>query len=447
MFVWPHKLILKTCGTTTLLLGLPSLLRIASETCGFGGVWRCFYSRKTFMFPDRQRGPHKDWAQETEFLDKLFGELSPFLPIRREGSSLADRPSPFAHAENSSAYTVGRMNGDHWLLYLTPPQDDVLAPNALASSFALHPAQPTLPLAELSESLSTAMTSPSLPPTISPSTSPTLTSYFTTPSTTNASTGATTPAGGRLVPSRPDQTLEILMSRLSPSSCSAFYHPTTPLSTYTSPLLSTDPGVSDAHALGHALSTELGITDLLPDATLDSFLFSPCGYSSNAVQGDRYATIHVTPEEEYSYASFETNVDFKSAEEEMEGSVASLDIGGGGKVAGSSGGSSMGSRGPQSLSELVEKVLNIFQPAKLSMTLFVSMDDSDDSTTEEVDEEAARLKAHQGMKQLLSPQLLQRYDVVDRILYEFSGYYLAYLVVHEKSGTPAWPERRSAVEC
>jgi len=74
MFVWPHKLILKTCGTTTLLLGLPTLLRIASELCGLGGVWRCFYSRKTFMFPDRQRGPHKDWNQEMQFLDNLFGK-------------------------------------------------------------------------------------------------------------------------------------------------------------------------------------------------------------------------------------------------------------------------------------------------------------------------------------------------------------------------------------
>lgn len=76
MFVWPHKLILKTCGTTTLLLGLPTLLRIASETCGLRGVWRCFYSRKTFMFPDRQRGPHKDWAQEMSFLDQLFGRFA-----------------------------------------------------------------------------------------------------------------------------------------------------------------------------------------------------------------------------------------------------------------------------------------------------------------------------------------------------------------------------------
>ena len=80
MFVWPHKLILKTCGTTTLLLGIPTLLRIASETCGFKGVWRCFYSRKTFMFPDRQRGPHKDWNAEMAFLDKLFGTSASASP-------------------------------------------------------------------------------------------------------------------------------------------------------------------------------------------------------------------------------------------------------------------------------------------------------------------------------------------------------------------------------
>jgi S-adenosylmethionine decarboxylase len=74
MFVWPHKLILKTCGTTTLLLGLPTLLRIAAEQAGFTEpVWRCFYSRKTFMFPERQVGPHRDWAQEMAYLDNVFG--------------------------------------------------------------------------------------------------------------------------------------------------------------------------------------------------------------------------------------------------------------------------------------------------------------------------------------------------------------------------------------
>lgn len=74
MFVWPHKLILKTCGTTTLLLGLPKLLSIALDICSLRNVWRCFYSRKTFMFPDKQKGPHRDWKDEMGFLDNLFGE-------------------------------------------------------------------------------------------------------------------------------------------------------------------------------------------------------------------------------------------------------------------------------------------------------------------------------------------------------------------------------------
>lgn len=75
MFVWPHKLILKTCGTTTLLLGLETLLKIAKETCGFPGVWRCFYSRKSFMFPERQLGPHRTWTHEVSLLDTLFGKI------------------------------------------------------------------------------------------------------------------------------------------------------------------------------------------------------------------------------------------------------------------------------------------------------------------------------------------------------------------------------------
>ncbi|KAA1088256.1 spermidine resistance protein [Puccinia graminis f. sp. tritici] len=72
MFVWPHKIILKTCGTTGLLLGLDSLLKIAKEECGFSGAWRWFYSRKAFMFPAQQSAPHTSWEDETRFLDHRF---------------------------------------------------------------------------------------------------------------------------------------------------------------------------------------------------------------------------------------------------------------------------------------------------------------------------------------------------------------------------------------
>jgi hypothetical protein len=42
----------------------------------------------------------------------------------------------------------------------------------------------------------------------------------------------------------------------------------------------------------------------------DYFHFEPCGFSLNALQPEReesYATIHVTPEQDFSYVSFETN--------------------------------------------------------------------------------------------------------------------------------------------
>lgn len=46
---------------------------------------------------------------------------------------------------------------------------------------------------------------------------------------------------------------------------------------------------------------------LLPNVQIDEHLFAPSGYSLNGLRGDRYTTIHVTPQEYGSYASFETN--------------------------------------------------------------------------------------------------------------------------------------------
>lgn len=74
MFIYPHKMVLKTCGTTTLLNALPHILKIARDYCGFEKVWRVFYSRKSFMFPDKQQGPHKSWEQEVSFLNNHFGK-------------------------------------------------------------------------------------------------------------------------------------------------------------------------------------------------------------------------------------------------------------------------------------------------------------------------------------------------------------------------------------
>jgi S-adenosylmethionine decarboxylase len=72
MFIWPHKLILKTCGTTTLLLGLERIMELAYSVGFTQGAWRAFYSRKTFMWPERQKGPHRDWRDEMDVLDASF---------------------------------------------------------------------------------------------------------------------------------------------------------------------------------------------------------------------------------------------------------------------------------------------------------------------------------------------------------------------------------------
>ena len=54
-----------------------------------------------------------------------------------------------------------------------------------------------------------------------------------------------------------------------------------------------------------AVTAHSGIRALLPGADIDDFVFDPCGYSMNALRGPICSTIHVTPEQSCSYASFE----------------------------------------------------------------------------------------------------------------------------------------------
>jgi S-adenosylmethionine decarboxylase len=73
LFVFPHKLILKTCGTTALLEGIPPILELAHKAgFPFRAVYRLFYSRKSFTFPERQPSPHGSWGEEVRCLDSFF---------------------------------------------------------------------------------------------------------------------------------------------------------------------------------------------------------------------------------------------------------------------------------------------------------------------------------------------------------------------------------------
>ncbi|KEQ16617.1 adenosylmethionine decarboxylase [Endozoicomonas numazuensis] len=55
----------------------------------------------------------------------------------------------------------------------------------------------------------------------------------------------------------------------------------------------------------------LRLDEILPGFELSDWLFEPFGYSLNAIKGDRYATFHITPQEESSYVSFETNLNLE----------------------------------------------------------------------------------------------------------------------------------------
>jgi len=57
------------------------------------------------------------------------------------------------------------------------------------------------------------------------------------------------------------------------------------------------------------LKEQFAETNLYTYFKVDDHVFEPCGYSVNGLRGDHYFTIHVTPEPESSYASFETNLD------------------------------------------------------------------------------------------------------------------------------------------
>lgn len=98
LFIFPHKVILKTCGRTTTLFSLEPLLNLVKAYCNFkrdlSEVYRVFYSRRTFMFPEKQHDIHRTWPNEILFLNKYFSK------------------------ETSDSYIVGNLSLDHWHFYM-----------------------------------------------------------------------------------------------------------------------------------------------------------------------------------------------------------------------------------------------------------------------------------------------------------------------------------------
>lgn len=189
LFVYPYKIIIKTCGTTKLLRSIPPILKL-TETLSLA-VKSVRYSRGSFIFPGAQPFPHHSFVEEVAVLDSYFGKLG----------------------SGSRAYVMGNsQEPQKWHVYSAS--------------------------ADMASSVD------------------------------------------------PVYTLEMCMTGLDKEKASVFYK---------------------AQSSSAALMTfNSGIRKILPDSEICDFDFDPCGYSMNAIEGAAVSTIHITPEDGFSYASFET---------------------------------------------------------------------------------------------------------------------------------------------
>ncbi|XXG64556.1 hypothetical protein AAC387_Pa05g2471 [Persea americana] len=203
LFVYPLKIVLKTCGTTKLLQSIPVILDLASILSL--NVSAVKYSRGSFIFPNAQPAPHRSFSEEVAVLNGYFGKL----------------------ASGGKAFAIG----------------DLLVPNRRWHVY----------------------------------------------------TAAEKPQPNSV-------TLEMCMTGLDRERASIFYKD------------------SDMEM---TMTKRAGIPDILPGFEICDFEFEPCGYSMNAIEGDALSTIHVTPEDGFSYASYEAmgldplSVDFKALVERV----------------------------------------------------------------------------------------------------------------------------------
>ena len=84
---------------------------------------------------------------------------------------------------------------------------------------------------------------------------------------------------------QPSYTIEICMTQLDPEKTSVFYK-------------------KNCESASE-MSSKSGLSDVIPGFEIDAYNFEPCGYSMNGMKGRSFCSSHVTPQIEFSYASFE----------------------------------------------------------------------------------------------------------------------------------------------
>jgi S-adenosylmethionine decarboxylase len=243
--------------------------------------------------------------------------------------------------DNGDAYVVGSLIGDHWYLYLT-------APITKSSSH--------LPSSECLDA-----------------------------------------------PGLQDETLEILMTHLDTTNAQKFH------------LDADDGAAEEGHVYGSILAENCGLADIFPvdphcGGRLDGYAFAPCGFSANAViatpeskksfssqngNSGHYFTVHVTPEQGYSYASFETNVPGDMFPGRATGDV-------------------------------VSRVVREFRPGKMCITQFIS-NGCKHSIDSESDSDFGRDSGFvDDVGERRWDWKVDGYRRSEKVIYEFSGYDLVF---------------------
>jgi S-adenosylmethionine decarboxylase len=219
LFVYPYMVMIKTCGTTTLLRCIAILVSLGKKL-GLEIDW-VGYSRKNFNFPDDQLFPHGSFHQELDYL--------------ASHRSLSERLS-------GNGYTLGPVTSDHWFVFVA---DKTIR--------------------------------------------------------------------GKNLDADTDRVLNVMMFDIDMNVANKFYYEQyqnqKAEQQQLGDILLDDEETKkiETARVSDEMTKAAGIDKLVPGSVIDSRAFEPCGYSMNAILFRSYATMHITPEEGSSYASFETN--------------------------------------------------------------------------------------------------------------------------------------------
>ncbi|CAN0838234.1 S-adenosylmethionine decarboxylase proenzyme [Linum grandiflorum] len=189
LFIYPLRIIIKTCGTTKLLLAVEPILKLADSLSL--AVSNVLYSRGSFIFPTHQLAPHRSFSEEVSTLNQFFGDL------------------------NHKAYVMGDLNRS-WHVYSASKKESSVTKSADQTDVI---------------------------------------------------------------------TLEMCMTGLDKKKAEVFFK------------------AEDRTA--KEMTQMSGISEIIAGHEICDFEFDPCGYSMNGIEGAALSTVHVTPEDGFSYASYE----------------------------------------------------------------------------------------------------------------------------------------------